>query len=104
MANLRQSVRCDTIPGPAPEAGACARSIAALQSHAVPAAADRYLLFAVLALQKGLVAQGALVAAFQAWTRDKPRSLADQLVARDEVDADADIDTGLEPPLFHPSS
>ena len=54
------------------------------------------------ALQNGLIDQGALVAAFQAWTRDKSRSLADPLVAR--VDLDADARAGLEPPLSHPSS
>ena len=56
----------------------------------------------MLALQNGLVDQGALVVAFQAWTRDKARSLADQLVARGDLDADARA--GLEPPLSHPSS
>ena len=55
----------------------------------------------MLALQSGLVDQGALVAAFQAWTRDKARSLADQLVARG--DSDAGACAGLEPPLSHPS-
>jgi hypothetical protein len=34
------------------------------------AAADRHLLFGSLALQNGLIDQGQLVAAFQAWTRD----------------------------------
>ena len=58
------------------------------------AAADRHLLFGLLALQNGLIDQGALVAAFQAWTRDKARSLADQLVARGDLDADAR--SGLE--------
>ncbi len=53
------------------------------------AAADRHLLFGLLALQNGLIDQGALVAAFQAWTRDKARGLADQLVARGDLDADA---------------
>ena len=52
-------------------------------------AADRHLLFGLLALQNGLIDQGQLVAAFQAWTRDKSRSLADQLVARGDLDADA---------------
>src|SRR5262249_59013714 len=37
----------------------------------------------------GLIDQGGLVAAFQAGTRDKSRSLADQLVARGDLDADA---------------
>ena len=52
-------------------------------------AADRHLLFGLLALQNGLIDQGALVAAFQAWTRDKGRGLADQLVARGDLDAGA---------------
>src|SRR5947199_9815722 len=54
-----------------------------------PMAADRNLLFGLLALQNGLIDQVQLVAAFQAWTRDKARSLADQLVARGDLDADA---------------
>ena len=66
------------------------------------AAADRHLLFGLLALQNGLIDQGALVAAFPALTRDKAKSLADQLVARGDLDADACA--GLEPPLSHPSS
>src|SRR5205814_2537126 len=52
------------------------------------AAADRNLLFGLLALQNGLIDQVQLVAAFQAWTRDKARSLADHLVARGDLDAD----------------
>jgi hypothetical protein len=65
------------------------------------AAADRHLLFGMLALQSGLVDQGALVAAFQAWTREEARSLADQLVARGDLDAGACA--GLEPPPSHSS-
>jgi hypothetical protein len=49
------------------------------------AAADRHLLFGLLALQNGLIDQGQLVAAFQAWTRDKARNLTDQLVAQGGV-------------------
>jgi WD40 repeat protein/serine/threonine protein kinase len=41
--------------------------------------ADRDLLFGLLALQNGLIDQGALVGAFAAWTRDKTRPLADHL-------------------------
>ena len=52
------------------------------------AAADRHLLFGLLALQNGLIDQGQLVAAFQAWTRDKSQSLADHLIARGDLDAD----------------
>jgi len=44
------------------------------------------LLFGLLALQNGLIDQGALVAAFQAWTRDRSRPLADHLEARNELD------------------
>ena len=66
------------------------------------AAADRHLLFGLLALQNGLIDQGALVAAFRALTCDKAKSLADQLVARGDLDADACA--GLEPPLSRPSS
>src|SRR5215510_11632208 len=43
-------------------------------------AADRNLLFGLLALQNGLINQGQLVAAFQAWTLDKVRALADHLI------------------------
>ena len=42
-------------------------------------AADRDLLFGLLALQVGLIDQGQLVAAFQAWTRDRARPLAEHL-------------------------
>jgi hypothetical protein len=66
-----------SIPGPAPEAGGFARSIAADRSHGM-AAADRHLLFGLLALQNGRIDQGARVAAFQARARDK--ALADHFV------------------------
>ena len=51
-------------------------------------AADRNLLFGLIALQNGLIDQVQLVAAFQAWTRNKGRTLADHLVARGDLDAD----------------
>jgi tRNA A-37 threonylcarbamoyl transferase component Bud32 len=51
-------------------------------------AADRNLLFGLLALQNGLINQVQLVAAFQAWTLDKARALADHLVGRGDLDAD----------------
>jgi len=47
--------------------------------------ADRNLLFGLLALQTGMINQGQLVAAFQAWTLDKMRSLADHLEARGDL-------------------
>src|SRR5262245_58661532 len=50
--------------------------------------ADRNLLFGLLALQNGLIDQGQLVAAFQAWTLDKASALADHLVGRRHLDAD----------------
>src|SRR5262249_6727569 len=43
-------------------------------------AADRDLLFGLLALQNGLINQVQLVAAFQAWSLDKARSLPDHLI------------------------
>ena len=76
------------MPGPAPQVGACARSTDDDRSLAVTAAADRHLLFGLLELQNGLIDQGQLVAAFQAWTRDKARSLADHLQARGDLTAD----------------
>jgi serine/threonine-protein kinase len=51
-------------------------------------APDRNLLFGLLALQNGLIHQGQLVAAFQAWTLDKACDLADHLVGRGDLDAD----------------
>ncbi|WP_165253415.1 serine/threonine-protein kinase [Paludisphaera soli] len=52
------------------------------------AAADRDLLYGLLALQVGLIDQGQLVASFQAWTRDKSRGLADHLGDRGALDAE----------------
>jgi len=49
-------------------------------------AVDRDLLFGLLALQVGLIEQGQLVAAFQAWTRDRARPLAEHLAARGDLD------------------
>jgi eukaryotic-like serine/threonine-protein kinase len=46
------------------------------------------LLFGLLALQNGLIDQVQLVAAFQGWTRDKSRPLAEHLVARGDLDAE----------------
>jgi hypothetical protein len=48
---------------------------------------ERELLFGLLALQNDLVDRDALVAAFQAWSRDKTRSLADHLVTRGDLEA-----------------
>ena len=50
--------------------------------------ADSHLLFGLIALQNGLVNQGQLVAAFQAWSLDTAHSLAEHLVARGELDDD----------------
>jgi serine/threonine-protein kinase len=52
------------------------------------AEADRNLLFGLLALQNGLIDQGQLFAAFQAWSRDKDRAIADHLIGRGDLDAD----------------
>ena len=52
--------------------------------HPIDPARD--LLFGLLALQNGLIDQIQLVAAFQAWTRDKARALADHLIALGHLD------------------
>jgi WD40 repeat protein/serine/threonine protein kinase len=49
-------------------------------------AADRNLLFGLLALQNGLIRQGQLEAAFQAWALDRGRGFAEHLVARGDLD------------------
>ncbi len=48
--------------------------------------AARELLFGLVALQNGLVDQAGLVAAFQAWTLDKSRSLADHMIGLRRLD------------------
>jgi hypothetical protein len=50
-----------------------------------PDHANHQLLFGLLALQNGIINQGQVVAAFQAWTLDKTRGLADHLEARGEL-------------------
>src|SRR4051794_41875994 len=54
----------------------------------VAIAPEQNLLFGLLALQNGLINQGQLVAAFQAWTLDKARALAEHLVDRGDLEAD----------------
>ncbi len=49
--------------------------------------ADRNLLFGLLALQNGLIDQVQLVSAFQSWTLQKDRPLADHLVGSGALDA-----------------
>src|SRR5215470_14965375 len=58
------------------------------RSFQMPAPADHQLLFGLLALQNGLISQVQLVAAFQSWTLDRTRSLAEQLEARGDLDGD----------------
>jgi serine/threonine-protein kinase len=50
--------------------------------------ADRHLLFGLIALQVGLIDQAQLVAAFQAWARDKARPLANHLAVRGDLDTE----------------
>ena len=50
--------------------------------------ADRDLLFGLIALQVGIIDQAQLVAAFQAWVRDKKRPLADHLADRGGPDSE----------------
>ncbi len=50
--------------------------------------ANRDLLFGLIALQNGMIDQSHLVAAFQAWTLAKDRSLAEHLIGRGDLEAD----------------
>ncbi len=52
------------------------------------AAADRHLLFGLIALLTGMINQGQLVVAFHAWTLAKSRSLAEILEAAGDLDGD----------------
>jgi tetratricopeptide (TPR) repeat protein/tRNA A-37 threonylcarbamoyl transferase component Bud32 len=51
--------------------------------------ADRSFIFGLIALQVGLIDQAQLVAAFQAWVRDRARPLSDHVVHRGGLDADS---------------
>src|SRR5271156_5556460 len=51
-----------------------------------PADPDRNLLFGLLALQNGLIDQSRLITAFQAWTLDRSRVLADHLLDGGAID------------------
>jgi hypothetical protein len=53
---------------------------------ALRVAATRDLLFGLLALQVGLIEQGDLFAAFNAWSRGKEKALSDLLVAQGSLD------------------
>ena len=50
--------------------------------------ADRHLLFGLIALEAGLIDQAQLKRAFEAWARDRTRSLADHLAERGGLNAD----------------
>ena len=51
-----------------------------------PTDVEQNFLFGLLALQNGLVEQKGLVAAFQAWTRNKTKPIAEYLVERGDLD------------------
>ena len=70
------------------KAGAFARSTDDDRNPAMTAAADRHLVFGLLAFENGLINQGRLVVGSQACSRDRSKSLADQVVARMVLDAD----------------
>jgi serine/threonine protein kinase/tetratricopeptide (TPR) repeat protein len=50
--------------------------------------AEKNSLFGLLALQIGLIDQSKLIVAFQAWTLDKARGLAEHLIARGDLEDD----------------
>ena len=66
---------------PIPDDGSGRSDEGAYRSPAV-ADANRDLLFGLITLQNGMIDQSQLVAAFQAWTLEKDRPLADYLAAR----------------------
>ena len=49
---------------------------------------DRNLLFGILALQNGLIEQPDLIAAFQCWTKERSRPMAQILVERGALTED----------------
>jgi eukaryotic-like serine/threonine-protein kinase len=51
-------------------------------------AADRHLLYGLLALQNGLIDQDQLVTAFRIWSRDRARSIAELLADQAALDAE----------------
>jgi eukaryotic-like serine/threonine-protein kinase len=65
-----------------------AARLAALDRSNTMADASRHLMFGLIALQVGLIDQAQLVAAFQAWARDKTRALADFLADHGDLDND----------------
>jgi eukaryotic-like serine/threonine-protein kinase len=76
---------CQIVDGALADAGRSTLAIETYRRNTV--AADRDLLFGLLALQTGLIQQAQLVAAFHAWTCDKSRSLGDHLMAMGHLDA-----------------
>jgi eukaryotic-like serine/threonine-protein kinase len=58
------------------------------RSFPLAADADRHLLFGLIALEAGLIDQAQLKGAFEAWARDRTRSLADHLAERGGLKAD----------------
>lgn len=54
-----------------------------------PQSVSHNLLFGLLSLQNGLIDQAQLVSAFQAWMRDKSRSLGEHLIGRGDLDTSA---------------
>ena len=79
--------RAPAEPGCGDVAGRAGGNIEA-RSFLMAASADCHLLFGLIALQVGLINQAQLVAAFQAWARDKARPLADYLADQAGLELD----------------
>jgi serine/threonine-protein kinase len=81
--------RPNLFPGSSEAGGVIARVAGrALETTAMASSSDPSLdlLFGLLALQNGMIDQAQLVAAFQAWTLEKDRSLADHLISRNALE------------------
>ena len=87
-AIIRRVRDCSPDGGPRTPGGECPVRGQNYLGDRLVATTSRDLLFGLLALQNGLVDQAQLVAAFQAWTRAKDRTLADHLRARGDLDGD----------------
>src|ERR1700679_1705495 len=83
--HVHATITIVTIPSRPGYEAAVGRAVNQVIPWSTAMTADRHMLFGLLALQNGIINQGQLVAAFQAWTLDKSKSLAEYLEARGDL-------------------